>query len=131
MYSVDVPPSADMTKVIAILKRGHISGTWIYQEGYRYIASRGIRAIRTVLPFLVHSDRAEQADFNGAGHTETDAGPTIVRSTVRPRQPGGTAMSRLDVPMTANSSAGPRTICRRQQLRKPAEPSAMFRSTGT
>jgi hypothetical protein len=38
MYSVDVPPSADMNRVIAILKRGQVSSTWMYQEGYRYIA---------------------------------------------------------------------------------------------
>jgi hypothetical protein len=35
-YSVDVPPSADLNKVIAILERGHGDGTWMYQEGYRH-----------------------------------------------------------------------------------------------
>jgi Domain of unknown function (DUF4265) len=37
-YSVDVPPSADLDKVVAILERGEGEGTWMYQEGYRHRA---------------------------------------------------------------------------------------------
>ena len=38
MYSVDVPPSADLNRVVTILERGEIDGTWMYQEGYRHIS---------------------------------------------------------------------------------------------
>ena len=37
MYSVDVPPSADINGVVTIFEHGEIDGTWMYQEGYRYI----------------------------------------------------------------------------------------------
>jgi hypothetical protein len=36
LYAVDVPSSADLDKVVAILERGHGDGTWMYQEGYRH-----------------------------------------------------------------------------------------------
>jgi hypothetical protein len=37
VYSVDVPPSADMSRVIAILEYGQSDGVWMYQEGYRHV----------------------------------------------------------------------------------------------
>jgi hypothetical protein len=36
LYSVDVPPTADLSKVISILERGEHDGVWMYQEGYVY-----------------------------------------------------------------------------------------------
>jgi hypothetical protein len=37
LYSVDVPPSADINRIIAILELGQHDGVWMYQEGYRHI----------------------------------------------------------------------------------------------
>ena len=37
LCSVDVPPSADINRIIAILERGQNDGIWMYQEGYRHI----------------------------------------------------------------------------------------------
>lgn len=37
LFSVDVPPSANLIWVIAILERGQRDDVWMYQEGYRHI----------------------------------------------------------------------------------------------
>src|SRR5882762_537668 len=37
LYSVDVPPSADIYEISEILERGESDGVWIFQEGYAYL----------------------------------------------------------------------------------------------
>jgi hypothetical protein len=36
LYSVDVPPTADLSEVFRILERGEREEVWMYQEGYVY-----------------------------------------------------------------------------------------------
>jgi hypothetical protein len=37
LYSVDVPPTADLYEVYEILERGDREGVWDFQEGYAYM----------------------------------------------------------------------------------------------
>jgi hypothetical protein len=37
LFSVDVPPSANLIWIIAILERGQGDDVWMYQKGYRHI----------------------------------------------------------------------------------------------
>jgi hypothetical protein len=37
LFSVDVPPSADLHEVYEILQRGEGDDVWIFQEGYAYL----------------------------------------------------------------------------------------------
>jgi hypothetical protein len=41
LYSVDVPPSADVHEVYDILERGENDKVWIFQEGHAYLPGRG------------------------------------------------------------------------------------------
>src|SRR5260370_38432295 len=36
LFSVDVPPSADIHEIYEMLERGKSDGVWIFQEGYAY-----------------------------------------------------------------------------------------------
>jgi hypothetical protein len=37
LYSVDVPPSADIHQIYEMLERGEKDGVWVFQEGYAYL----------------------------------------------------------------------------------------------
>jgi Domain of unknown function (DUF4265) len=37
LFSVDVPPSADIHEIYEILERGESDGVWVFQEGYAYL----------------------------------------------------------------------------------------------
>jgi hypothetical protein len=37
LFSVDVPPSADIHEIYELLERGENDGVWIFQEGYAYL----------------------------------------------------------------------------------------------
>jgi Domain of unknown function (DUF4265) len=37
LFSVDVPPSADIYEIYEILERGERDAVWIFQEGYAYL----------------------------------------------------------------------------------------------
>jgi hypothetical protein len=37
LYSVDVPPTADLYEVYEMLERGENDGVWLFQEGYAHI----------------------------------------------------------------------------------------------
>ena len=37
LFSVDVPPSADIHETYEILERGESDGVWVFQEGYAYL----------------------------------------------------------------------------------------------
>jgi hypothetical protein len=47
LYSVDVPPSADIYEVYDFLERGANDKVWLFQEGYAYLpkASRRSRTV--------------------------------------------------------------------------------------
>jgi hypothetical protein len=44
LYSVDVPPSADIYEIYEILERGERDAVWIFQEGYAYLNKIELRS---------------------------------------------------------------------------------------
>jgi hypothetical protein len=40
LLSVDVPPSVDLDEVCEILERGHDQRVWMFQEGYKFVATQ-------------------------------------------------------------------------------------------
>jgi hypothetical protein len=40
IYSVDVPPSADIYEVFELLERGEKDNVWLFQEGYAHLPDR-------------------------------------------------------------------------------------------
>jgi hypothetical protein len=43
LFSVDVPPSADIYEIYEILQRGESDSVWMFQEGYAYLDNAKLR----------------------------------------------------------------------------------------
>jgi hypothetical protein len=44
LFSVDVPPSADLEEVVEMLERGSNDGIWVFQVGYKFEDKEAFRA---------------------------------------------------------------------------------------